>query len=152
MVVKDNKILLGMKKRGFGSGRWNGFGGKVEETETIEQGSYRELEEEAGIRPLKMEKIGILDFSFESDSEILEVHIFKVSDFAGEPTESEEMRPQWFSLEEIPFDQMWSDDKFWFPLLLNNKLFKGDFLFDKPSNAEYSSKIINHKLEEVSSL
>ena len=59
-----------------------------------------------------MEKIGILDFSFESDSEILEVHIFKVSDFAGEPTESEEMRPQWFSLEEIPFDQMWSSDKY----------------------------------------
>ena len=24
-----SKVLLGMKKRGFGVGKWNGFGGKV---------------------------------------------------------------------------------------------------------------------------
>lgn len=35
MIMKDNKLLLGMKKRGFGKGRWNGFGGKVQENETI---------------------------------------------------------------------------------------------------------------------
>jgi hypothetical protein len=23
-----NQVLLGMKKRGFGEGKWNGFGGK----------------------------------------------------------------------------------------------------------------------------
>lgn len=30
LIQQANKILLGMKKRGFGAGRWNGFGGKVE--------------------------------------------------------------------------------------------------------------------------
>jgi len=34
-----------MKKRGFGAGRYNGFGGKVEPGETILQGAQRELQE-----------------------------------------------------------------------------------------------------------
>ncbi|MEK7607017.1 MAG: DNA mismatch repair protein MutT, partial [Patescibacteria group bacterium] len=29
-IHQSPRILLGMKKRGFGAGRWNGFGGKVE--------------------------------------------------------------------------------------------------------------------------
>lgn len=152
MVLKEGEVLLGMKKRGFGVGRWNGFGGKIEEGETIEQGAHRELEEEVGIKALDMQKVGILDFSFENDPKILEVHIFKITDFTGEPLESEEMKPQWFPFDSIPFDQMWSDDKYWFPYLLNNKLFKGAFLFDRPSDAEYSAKILNEKLEEVSNL
>jgi 8-oxo-dGTP pyrophosphatase MutT (NUDIX family) len=32
---ENNKILLGYKKRGFGSNKWNGFGGKVEPFESI---------------------------------------------------------------------------------------------------------------------
>lgn len=152
MVIKDNQILLGMKKRGFGVGRWNGFGGKVEEGETIDQGAYRELNEEIGIQALSMQKVGILDFSFENDPKILEVHVFKINEFLGNPEESEEMKPGWFSFENIPFEQMWSDDKYWFPYLLNNKLFKGAFLFDRPSDAEYSAKILSEKIEEVLSL
>jgi 8-oxo-dGTP diphosphatase / 2-hydroxy-dATP diphosphatase len=31
----NNKILLGLKKRGFGKGKWNGFGGKLEKDENI---------------------------------------------------------------------------------------------------------------------
>ena len=38
---RSGEILLGFKKRGFGAGRWNGFGGKVEPGETIEQGARR---------------------------------------------------------------------------------------------------------------
>ena len=30
-LLKDGKVLLGMKKRGFGAGKWNGFGGKLKE-------------------------------------------------------------------------------------------------------------------------
>ena len=151
--MRDNEVLLGMKKRGFGAGRWNGFGGKVKEgEENIEQGMFREMFEESSIKALNMQKVGILDFSFENDPKILEVHIFKVTEFKGEPTESEEMKPQWFSLDQIPFEQMWSDDIYWFPFLLNGKFFKGEFLFDRPSDAEYSAKIITYKLEEVQNL
>ena len=38
---ESQNILLGMKKRGFGSGMWNGFGGKVEKGETCLEGAKR---------------------------------------------------------------------------------------------------------------
>ena len=149
IVVKENKILLGMKKRGFGAGRWNGFGGKVEPNETIEDAAKRELKEECEITAVKMEKVGLIDFKFENDQKILETHIFYISEFLGNPTETEEMKPEWFDTNKIPYDKMWSDDTFWLPLLLKKKKFKGEFLFDKPSDPEYSAKIINQTLEEV---
>ena len=40
-VLDAGKILLGMKKRGFGVGRWNGFGGKVDPGESIEGAAKR---------------------------------------------------------------------------------------------------------------
>ena len=150
--VKDGQVLLGMKKRGFGVGRWNGFGGKIEQDESIEQGAMRELGEEVNIKDGVLEKRGIIEFSFQNDNKVLEVHIFKLTDFTGEPLETEEMRPEWFSFDTIPFSQMWSDDEYWFPLFLEDKLFKGSFLFDRPSNAEYSAKIITQELGVVKSL
>jgi 8-oxo-dGTP diphosphatase / 2-hydroxy-dATP diphosphatase len=149
MVFKDEMVLLGMKKRGFGEGRWNGFGGKVGESETVETAAIRELKEEVNISPKEMEKAGLLEFSFENDPKILEVHIFRINDFIGRPEESEEMRPQWFKFDEVPFHQMWSDDEYWFPYLLDRKLFKGKFHFDRPSDSEYSAKIITQELFEV---
>ncbi len=132
IVYSDTKVLLGMKKRGFGEGRWNGFGGKVGEGESIEDATIRELEEEAGILVSKkdLNKRGILEFRFDSEpNEILEVHIFSSQHFEGEPTETEEMRPAWFTFDTIPFSSMWPDDIFWLPLLLEGKNFKGSFLF-----------------------
>lgn len=149
IIHQHPKVLLGMKKRGFGAGRWNGFGGKVEEGESIEQAAIRELEEESGIKALNFEKVGILDFSFQENNEDLEMHIFSIKNFEGEIIESEEMKPEWFFLDEIPFAQMWSDDLLWMPLFLSGKKFKGKFLFDKPSTKEYAAKIINHELKEL---
>ncbi len=40
-VRESSRILLGYKKRGFGAGRWNGFGGKVQKGETIQEGALR---------------------------------------------------------------------------------------------------------------
>lgn len=149
VIIKDSKILLGMKKRGFGEGMWNGFGGKVLEGESIKDAAVRELEEEAGIIPADLVEVGVLDFSFESDPKLLEVHIFKITDFKGEPKESEEMTPQWFAIENIPYDKMWADDIHWLPLLLSGKNFKGKFLFDRPSDPTYSAKILKQELVEI---
>lgn len=96
--------------------------------------------------------MGVLDFSFENDPKILEVHVFKIVVFTGMPAETEEMRPQWFKTTEIPYAHMWPDDVHWIPYLLENKLFRGQFMFDKPSDAEYTARILNMHLEEVPEL
>lgn len=144
LVHQHPKILLGMKKRGFGAGRWNGFGGKLNPGETVEQAALREFKEEADIEVRNIEKVGLIDFSFEGNPEILEVHIFRAGEFSGEPKESEEMKPQWFDTAEIPFDKMWPDDKHWFPLFLAGKKFTGKFLFGKGDTIlEYDLKVVS---------
>ena len=143
VIYKHPKILLGMKKRGFGAGRWNGFGGKLNNAETIEDATRRELKEEAGIEVKNLAKVGIIDFEFKGNPEILQVHVFKSDDFLGEPIESEEMKPQWFHIDEIPFKEMWPDDIHWMPLFLSGKKFRGKFLFGE------SDVILKKELIEV---
>jgi hypothetical protein len=60
-------ILLGMKRRGFGAGRWNGFGGKVEPDETVRQAAVRELVEESGVVVHEDDaiQVGVLRFTFQ---------------------------------------------------------------------------------------
>ncbi|MEA3273570.1 MAG: hypothetical protein U9Q72_03200 [Patescibacteria group bacterium] len=41
------------------------------------------------------------------------------------------MQPKWFSIKDIPFDQMWDDDKYWLPHVLAGKKLKGKFIFGK---------------------
>jgi 8-oxo-dGTP diphosphatase/2-hydroxy-dATP diphosphatase len=130
LVCDGSRLLLGMKKRGLGSGRWNGFGGKVEPGETVEDAACRELREECGVEAKGMEKRGVLEFAFKGDPIELEVHVFGATGVSGEPRETDEMRPQWFGLDGIPYDTMWPDDRFWLPLFLEGKKFKGTFLYD----------------------
>lgn len=57
--------------------------------------------------------------------------------------ESEEMSPKWFKIEEIPFREMWDDDKFWLPQVLNGKKLKAKFVFKEGEKiAEKYVKIV----------
>ena len=148
LLRKNNQILLGMKKYGFGVGKWNGFGGKLDVGETIEQAAKREMREESNMIVENLEKRGVLDFEFQGNSEILEVHVFHAQNFTGMPMETNEMRPQWFEIDHITYDKMWPDDEFWMPLFLEGKKFKGRFMFNQEKNA----KIIKQHLEVVENL
>lgn len=139
---KGGKILLGMKKRGFGMGKWNGFGGKVEVGETIEEAAKREVLEEISVSVFEIEKFAQIDFTFEEKEEILEVHFFEAKEWTGEPEESEEMRPEWFPFDKIPYKKMWADDKYWFPLYIAGKKFEGNFHFNK------NDEVLEYKLNE----
>jgi len=142
-IIKDGKILLAMKKRGFGKGWWNGAGGKPKEGEELIDAVYREMQEELGITPKDPKHHGILHFFFDDETPDWQVHVFRAEDFSGEPTESEEMRPAWFALEEIPYDKMWSDDPHWLPLLLEGKRFEGKFRFRD------NNTMISHEVSEL---
>ena len=82
LVYEHPKILLGLKKRGFGEGRWNGYGGKVNAGETIEESMIREMQEESGITPTKFENRGVLYFEFkEIPEQIIEVNLFSIDEY-----------------------------------------------------------------------
>ncbi|KAK2116562.1 Nudix (Nucleoside diphosphate linked moiety X)-type motif 1 [Saguinus oedipus] len=111
LVLQPQRVLLGMKKRGFGAGRWNGFGGKVQEGETIEEGAKRELQE-SGLTVDALHKVGQIVFEFVGEPELMDVHVFCTDSVQGTPVESDEMRPHWFQLDQIPFKDMWPDDSY----------------------------------------
>lgn len=143
VIHDDERVLLGLKKRGFGEGKWNGFGGKIEAGETVEEAARREVKEEAGLLLEECRKRGVLVFEFEDGSEEMEVHVFSSESFEGEPQESDEMRPEWFSKSEIPFHLMWADDVHWMPLLFAGKDFKGRFRF------KGTEELIQYSLETL---
>lgn len=143
IVHQHPKVLLGMKKRGHGEGKWNGFGGKVEEGETIEEATRREMREESGVEVGEINKLGVVEFCYQDGSGNMEVHIFCAKEFTGNPMESDEMKPKWFHIDEIPYNQMWPDDKYWLPLFLEGKNFKGKFLFNE------ANEIVDYSLFET---
>ncbi len=126
---KDDQILLAMKKRGFGVDKWNGAGGKVEAGETYEQAAIRECREEVGVTPKQLKPVGELHFFDLPDVEHY-CHVYTATEWEGEPHETEEMRPQWFTHKDIPYKNMWPDDELWMPLLLDGKLFKGKIVIE----------------------
>jgi len=142
---RDNEVLLAMKKRGFGEGRWNGVGGKVEAGESLEQAMVRETEEEIGVTPTVFEKVSDIRFDeyFKGTPTLMHVHVFTASEWTGEPIESEEMAPQWFAISDIPYADMWSDDEFWLPQVLAGKKISADFKLDA------TDTIISHTVTEV---
>ncbi|MBU1148918.1 8-oxo-dGTP diphosphatase [Patescibacteria group bacterium] len=152
LIKKDGnqikEICLAMKKRGFGSGYWNGSGGKQEaQDKTIEDTLLRETQEEIGVKMTDFQKVGILDFYFKENPEWNQrMHIYLCDKWQGKPTETEEMKPQWFTVDQIPYGKMWLDDIYWLPKVLEGKLVKGQFSF-APGN-----KIIDHQLEVVTKI
>ena len=146
-LLREDEILLAMKKRGFGAGKWNGTGGKVEPGESIEHAALRECQEEIGVTPLDPRQFGVLQFDMADDPTFQsEVHIFVAHAWQGQPHETEEMRPKWFKTSEIPYYDMWSDDKFWLPLLLAAQSFEGHFTLTT------AGTLVHHHLKKVSQL
>ncbi len=127
-IIRDGKILLHYKKRGHGAGKWNGVGGKIEKDETPEECALRESREEMGVEVKALEKLGVIDF-YDVYGEDWLVHVFR-GEIEGEPRESEESYPRWFSLDSIPYDDMWEDDRYWLPLVINGLKFHARFWFN----------------------
>ncbi len=146
-LIKDDQVLLAMKKRGFGAGRWNGVGGKPDGVETIIETAIRETREEIEVMPKEMELVAILDFYFLNKPDwSQQVVAYLSKDWGGEPKETEEMKPQWYNKDELPFDSMWPDDPLWIPLVLEGKKVKGEFLFGE------NDSILDHNVIEVETL
>lgn len=130
-LINDERICLALKKRGFGKGNWNGYGGKLYSNEEILDGAVREIFEESNVvvKHTNLEKVAIVEFFFE-DGEHLEVHAFFTYIWTGEPTETEEMSPKWYYFDKIPYDSMWDDDRHWLPRALSGEKLRGNVWFD----------------------
>ncbi|MFA6393029.1 MAG: NUDIX domain-containing protein [Candidatus Paceibacterota bacterium] len=127
--VKEGKVLLGMKTRKIGVGCWNGYGGGIEDGESVLECAVRELEEESGLKAMQesLEKVAIVDFHNEkSDGStfVSRVHFFLAKNWNGEPIETEDgamINHTLFDIENLPYEAMMPADREFFPLILKGK-------------------------------
>lgn len=141
-LIRDRRILLAMKKRGHGVGKWNGAGGKIEPGETPAAAAARETTEEIGVRPTLDEQHGQVLYLDPVKGDIF-VTVFRTEEFAGEPIESEEMRPQWWPIDQVPYDEMWDNDRYWLPHVINNQRFIATFAYDE------TGRLIQKKISPI---
>lgn len=126
------QILLCSKKKSdswfsVSVGKRNWAGGKIDDHETAIQWAIRELKEETGIQASEQQLIEswILHFSFESKKDRdQECTVFCFREYEWSFNETDEMKPQWFDLDKIPYENMRADDKHRMPFLLDNKFFE----------------------------
>ena len=137
-IQSGSRVLLIRKKRGLGAGLINGPGGKLEAGESTAQCAVREVEEEVGLTPLELEPRGELRFQF-LDGYAIHVHVFVAKGHRGELCETDEVRAIWFERDDIPYEEMWEDDRLWLPHVLSGGRVQGDFIFD-------DEKMMDHRL------
>jgi len=125
-LVKNGKVLFGFKTQKIGKDCWNGYGGGINDGEVPKLAALRELKEEADIvaLPESLEKMAIVDFhNTKSDGGnfVCRVHVYLVSQWTGEPRETDEMiNPTWFNIDHLP-DKMMPADKQWLPVVLGGE-------------------------------
>ena len=137
-VVREGQILLIHKKRGLGAGKVNGPGGRLEPGELPEVCARRELREELSIDTKNLVRLGDHRFQF-SDGYSIYVHVYRTGEMTGTAMESGEAVPMWVSVDKIPFEEMWEDDRYWLPLLLQGRHFSGYWVFD-------GDRMLDHRL------
>jgi 8-oxo-dGTP diphosphatase len=141
-IIDSDRVLLGCKRKGFGAGNVNGFGGKIEQGESAEQACCREVLEECGlvIKIGDLQKRAVVDFWFPEEKRAWDqqVHVYVCHQYEGLPQETEEMSPLWLPLKQllcvdkrpIAGIKMWDADRYWLPLVLAGKNITGTVHYD----------------------
>jgi 8-oxo-dGTP diphosphatase len=141
-IIEGDRILLLKKATGIGKGKWYPIGGKIGPGETPESCATREVLEETGLKVSNLKYHGDVTCYFGYDTPpVWVVHTFSTRDFKGSLKKSKEGTIKWFTINEIPYEEMWQDDRHWLPLLLDGKMFNGAFIYN-----EEGSRLIDHSI------
>ncbi len=142
-IIDGSKLLMLKAARGVSKGKWNGPGGKLEKGETPLQCATREVFEETGLTIKNPFYHGVINFHMDGNNEIAWIgYIFSAKEFSGRLTESPEGKLKWFDYPELPWDEMWSDDRYWLQHVIDGKRFEADFYYDKENK-----NVIRHTLK-----
>ena len=128
-LVHGDSVLLMRKLRGHGAGKVNAPGGRVEAGESVEACAMREVAEEVGIRVHALELRALLRYDDPAEGFAMAGFAFVSSDFEGTPARTAEADPFWCRIDEIPYDEMWENDRIWLPRVLRGERIRADFRF-----------------------
>ena len=143
-VEKDGKYLMihRVKKiNDINKDKWIGIGGKFEERETPFDCIRREMLEETGLTPNKLNYRGLVTFvSNEFGTEYM--HLFHTDDFSGELLDDcTEGNLEWVDKDKITELPLWAGDKIFLDLL------RQDVPFFSLKLVYKGSTLVSHTLE-----
>lgn len=128
----EREVLLGRKKRGFGTGNIVGLGGHVEVGESPERAAVRELREESSLvapeSALRPAAKLVFRFPARPDHD-QEVTVFVTDTATGTPRECDEIAPAWYPVRALPLGAMWDDAGHWMPDVLEGRYVDAEFVF-----------------------
>lgn len=130
-ILEAGKVLLQRRPadRAWG-GMVNGPGGKCEPGESPIQAVIREVSEETGLNIINPQHRGALTLHIPTPVSLeLTVEMFVVHEFEGTPTEREGAL-LWVEIESLPFEQMWEDQKYWLPAVLDGFSVSGEVNYE----------------------
>jgi ADP-ribose pyrophosphatase YjhB (NUDIX family) len=124
----DSKIMLATKMRGVGVGYLNGWGGGVEQGESIHECVIRKFYEETGgaeIHASALHCHGVVHFrNFREDGTFLDcdVYVYTTRIWLGQIHSTEFMRnPEWHKIYNLEKLNLMPGDKFWLPLFITGR-------------------------------
>ncbi|MBQ5953465.1 MAG: 8-oxo-dGTP diphosphatase [Lachnospiraceae bacterium] len=110
------------KKNDLNHDKWIGFGGKLEENESPEEGILREVREETGLCLTDLRYRGIVTFiSDEAEGEYM--HLFTAEHYEGEITDCDEGEIAWIKKVDFAALPQWEGDKIFMKLLEDGEPF-----------------------------
>lgn len=143
-LVRDNRVLLGKKQTGHGPGMWNGAGGRALAGESSEDAARRETRAELGVTPMSLREVAVLEFNqtpYVDEYSETDITVYLCDEWQGEPSATDALAtPTWFAFDDMPYEEMWSADRYWLPQALSGERVIGRFTFDGDFN------LIEHSL------
>ena len=128
-VMHRSKVLLIEKLQGHGAGKINAPGGHFEAGESACQCAVREVREETGVVISELELVARIKFLEHPGCLSMIGYVFVAHAFEGQPRDCAEARPFWCSVQSLPFDRMWEDDRHWLPHVMDGRALTASFLF-----------------------
>ena len=101
LIKKEDKILIAKRSTGDKNvlGKWEFPGGKVEQTETVQQALARELQEEIGINVKAAQPLLVIEHSYSDKAVKLDVWL--VTEFTGTAQSLEGLENRWVQFDEL---------------------------------------------------
>jgi 8-oxo-dGTP pyrophosphatase MutT (NUDIX family) len=152
---QNNKVLMIKKLRGMkgfsnaadgmAKDLYNLPGGKVQPDESFFDSAVRETIEETGITPIDAKLCGQLQFVWPDLTLINQV--FKTDKYSGDMNcATDECSAHWIDLDNLPYENMWGDDRTWFPDMMADKFFHYKAIM---SNSEREVVMIPLPIEDI---
>lgn len=141
----NREVLLGRKKTGFGTGKTVGPGGHVEPGETAARAAARETAEETGLVVVAGDLREAADVTFRFPARPawdMRMAVFVADRFTGDARETEEFAPRWYPIGDLPDRDMWDDNRYWLPQVLDGRRLRAEFAFADDCATVAESRVV----------